>query len=229
MTETTPALPELPAPLTQRQLQHWAFAKRLCETANVAEAYRDVFDPGEDLTPYSHTAGARLLKDPEVGQIVKSIAAPALVELGVSRNHALRRLLETIDSDITDYFTLDTKDDDGKVIRGRVMTPSEMRQLPFEKRRLIKKFTEREYADGSIKREFELESKGDALKLLAQIEQWVQPGNTTIINNETIVTFINAARQKHQERSKAALEAAATSKTIAQLARPEGVVIEHGK
>lgn len=215
---TPPPVPELEtaappslglaAPRTQTQLRTWAFAKRICETVNVAEAYRDTFDPGEQISPRHHAAGAAMLKKEEVGLIVKAIAAPALVELGVDRNHAIKRLLEAADGDVTDYYDGDT-----------MMSPSQMRaQLTPEKRRLIKKIKERILPTGEIQREIEMEGKHEALRLLAQIQQWVQPGSTTIVNNETIVTYLNIATKSAAELQKKARETAANSNSANQLA-----------
>jgi len=224
MTQPSAALLALPPPCTQTELRHRHFAKRLCETVSVAEAYRDVFDPGEDITPYHHISGSRLMKDEAVLTIVKEVSLPALVEMGVERNHALRRLLETIDSDITDYASID----------GKIMSLAEMRNLPFEKRRLVKKIKERFDPETGelVNREIELEGKEGALRLLAQIKQWVQPGATVNVKNENIVNYITVANKVAEGRVKLAREAAAKSKSAEQLSRPmmvEAKLIETDK
>lgn len=207
-------LPALPAPTTQTQVQHWAFAKRLCETVSVAEAYRDVYDPGEDVTQSHYLAGGRLLKDPQIGEIVRVIALPALVEIGVDKSHALTRLLQTIDADPTDYVGAD----------GAYLAPADLRKLPLEKRRLIRRMHVGRSKDGAIfTTDIELEPKHPALQLLAQIQQWVKPGTTTVINNETIVNHIaiasKAAERLVENQRKAAIEC----KSAQQMRRAAGV------
>lgn len=224
MNQPSAALLALPAPCTQTELRNRHFAKRLCETVSVAEAYRDVFDPGESITPYHQIAGARLMKDETVLTIVKEVSLPALVEMGVERNHALKRLLETIDSDITDYASID----------GKIMSLAEMRSLPFEKRRLVKKIKERfdPETGGLVNREIELEGKEGALRLLAQVQQWVQPGATVNVKNENIVNYITVANKVAEGRVKLAREEAAKSKSADQLTRPmtvEAKLIETDK
>ncbi len=204
----------LEPPRTQSQMRSWAFAKRVCETVDVARAYRDVYDPGEEIEHKHYIAGAKLLKDPKVAEIIQAISRPALVELGVDKAHALKRLLETIDGDLTDYARTD----------GSFMTLDEIRQLPIEKRRLVKKYKETYTETGGLKsREIELEPKHPALALLAQIQQWVKPGNTTIITNETIVTYIGVAQRRAQLAADAARKAAEESKSAKHLARAAGV------
>jgi hypothetical protein len=70
-----------------------------------------------------------------VGELLK----PAMTAMGLDKTFVLRRLIETIDSDVTDYVkvvptsTARTNAD--------LMSPREMREaLPLSKRRLIKKF-----------------------------------------------------------------------------------------
>lgn len=204
----------LPAPTTQTTLRRWAFAKRLCETCNVATAYRDVFDPLEGEPTHDHyTRGNALLKDKDVAQIVRTIATPALVTLGVDKSFVLKRLIENIDVDVTDYIDNAT---------GSFMNLDAMKEkLPLEKRRLVRKVIERFDKDGNLtKRELELHDPHKAMELLARIQQWVQPGALNVnITNETIVGFIQIAREEAEKKKATLIEASKDSAAAGQLSR----------
>lgn len=218
--DKAPAMLALPPPMTETEVRQWAFAKRVCETADVGEAYRDVFQPGEAMQPWFHQRGAAMLKHEDVRKIIAHIAGPALVELGVDKTHVIRRLLETIDSDITDYIGAD----------GLLMNGDDMRDLPHAKRRLVKKLKERysPLTGELVSREIELEPKHPAMQLLAGIQQWIKPGGDTIVNNETIVTFMTVANRQAQVRAKELRDKASTSNSSTQITRPaiEGTVIK---
>jgi hypothetical protein len=158
-------------------LRKWAFAKRLLEVVDVGAAYRDVFHPGKDVTPGYVIAGNNLLKDENVGKVVKHLAEPALLAAGVEREFAIKRLVETVDSDLTDFAT------EG----GSFMDLAQMRELPANKRRLVKKYQERVGKDGEItSRTIELEPKQPAMELLARILNLVQPASVTINNEQNL-------------------------------------------
>jgi hypothetical protein len=234
-TNADSALPELEAPETQTQLREWAFAKVVLETVDVGVAYRDVYDPGEPVTAYHHARGANLLSRPEVGKLIQRLAPPALVAAGVERGFALRRLIQTIEADITDFVDEAVKlDDEGKEIEptGAFMSLAEIKKnLPPEKRRLIRKFRETYNAKTGVlvKREIELEPKSQALELLARIQQLVQPSNLNIMNSETIINVISVAHSKATKRADTIRATLEGSKTMGQMQRSSKAqaLIEH--
>jgi hypothetical protein len=205
---------DLAEPTTSSDLREWAYAKRLLEVVDVGEAYRDVFHPGKKVTPNYVYAGQRMLRQESVGKIIKYLAPPALMAAGVEREFALRRLIETIEADITDYA-------DGA---GSFMNLDQIRaKLPPEKRRLIRRYKEQFDKEGNVtSRTIELEPKHQALELLARIQQLVQPNTLNVVNNETIVNVINVAQQNAAKRQREMLTVIDSSKTGAQLSRATG-------
>jgi hypothetical protein len=168
----------LTEPRTQTDLRKWAFAKRLLEVVDVGAAYRDVFHPGKDVTPGYVIAGNNLLKDENVGKVVKHLAEPALLAAGVEREFAIKRLVETVDSDLTDFA-----DDAGSFLDLAAMKAN----LPPEKRRLVKKYRETIGPKGDVtSRTIELEPKQPAMELLARILNLVQPASVTINNEQNL-------------------------------------------
>ena len=226
-------IPELEAPTTETQVREWAFAKRVLETVDVAVAYRDVYDPGSPIEPRHHAAGANRLTKPEVGKLIQRLAAPALVAAGVERAFALRRLLQTIDGDLTDYVDDTVElDKEGKPLpkRGSFMTLAQIKErLPPEKRRLIRKYRETLKDGEVVKREIELEPKSQALELLARIQQMVQPTSLTMMNTETIINVITVAQSKGVKRAEALRGTLAASKTAGGMQRSAKAqaLIEH--
>jgi len=177
---------DLPEPRTQTELRRWAFAKRLLEVVDVGAAYRDVFNPGKDVEPRHAVAGNKLLKDEDVGKIVAHLAEPALVAAGVEREFALRRLVAIVDADLTDFA-----DDSGSF-----MDLKAMKELPPEKRRLVRKYGERMGKDGDVtSRTLELEPRMPALELMARILSLVQPAGVTV-NNNTANVFSDMTKEQ---------------------------------
>lgn len=224
--ETTALLDlQLEDPTTQTQLREWAFAKTVLETVDVGVAYRDVYDPGAELKAYHHARGANMLTKPEVGKLIQRLAPPALIAAGVERAFALRRLIQTIEADLTDFVDMSpVLDADGKdtgKVRGGFMTLDDIRKtLPPEKRRLIRKFRESFDKEGNlVKREIELEPKHQALELLARIQQLVQPTTLTLMKSETIINVITAAQSKALKRADALRAELVSSKTAGQIQR----------
>jgi hypothetical protein len=161
---------ELREPRTETELRGMTFAEQVLLTVEVGTAYRNVFAPGEDVSAAHRAAGARLMKDSYVGMWIGHLATHALAAAGVQREHAIRRLLETIEADLTDYVYTDGDK------KGEFMDLATIREtLPLAKRRLIRKVT----PSGDI----ELEPKQPALELLARIEQLVQPNQVNVQNN----------------------------------------------
>lgn len=217
------ALPELEAPTTQTQLRDWAFAKRVLETVDVGVAWRDVYDPGVELSARHHANGANALTRPEVGKLIQRLAPPALVAAGVERAFALRRLIQTIEADLTDYIDPQTES---------FMTLARMKEfLPPEKRRLVRKYRETLHpkTGAVIKREIELEPKSQALELLARVQQLVQPSSLNIMNSETIINVISVAHSKATKRADQIRATLADSKTAGQMQRSAKAqaLIEH--
>jgi len=177
---------DLPAPRTQTEMRRWAFAKRLLEVVDVGAAYRDVFNPGNNVEPRHVVAGNKLLKEEDVGKIVAYLAEPALVAAGVEREFAIKRLVAMIDGDITDFA-----DDEGSF-----MDLKAMKDLPPEKRRLVRKYGERFGATGSLtSRTLELEPRIPALELMARILKLVQPVGVTV-NNNTANVFSDMTKEQ---------------------------------
>jgi hypothetical protein len=172
---------DAPTPKTQTELRHWAFARQICETTDVAVAYRNTFRPGKDVNHNDYIAGTKLLGD--VAGIVRQIAEPALIELGVEKSLALRRLLETVESDITEFCKND----------GSYLSMEEIKAMPHEKRRLIKKLETAERGKkGRVVTNIVLESKEKALHLLGQIQGWIKPAGVTVNNNvQTVVAQLS--------------------------------------
>jgi hypothetical protein len=227
------ALPELEAPTTQTQLREWAFAKRVLETVDVGVAFRDVYDPGEAVEPRHHARGANLMTRPEVSKLIQRLAAPALIAAGVERAFALKRLIQTIDADLTDYVddTIEL-DEEGKPLpnRGSFMTLAQIKErLPPEKRRLIRKYRETLKDGAVVKREIELEPKSQALELLARIQQLVQPNTQNVMNSETIINVITVAQNRAVKRADALRATLVDSKTVGQMQRSAKAqtLIEH--
>jgi hypothetical protein len=199
-------------PRTETELRGMTFAEQVLLTVEVGTAYRNVFDPGQDVTPYHRAAGSRLLKDEYVGVWIKELATHALEAAGVDRGHAIRRLIETIDSDITDYV------DEGT---DSFMSLKEMRdKLPLEKRRLIRKYTERVNKKGRVvARIIELEPKQPAIDLLSRIQRWVSPDQVNIVKGDMIVNVISAAQNTALKRVEALRPVIEGSKTVKQISR----------
>lgn len=190
--EAAPLTPAAHAPLalerprTQSDLRKVAFANRVLEVVSVAQAYRDTYRPGQDVTTYDYVKGSELLKDADVGPFVGKLAEKALAEAGIDRMHAMIRLKETIEADLTDY--VHTADDpEKKIRRGDFMDLADVRdKLPHEKRRLIKKVSK----EGRI----ELESKQHALELLARIQSML-PSPSVTVNNNTANVFQTMSKE----------------------------------
>lgn len=215
---------DLSEPQTQDELRQWAFAKRVLEVVDVAAAYRDVFAPGQDVEAYHYAAGNRLLKKVEVGKLIKQLAPPALVAAGVDRDFALRRLIQTVDGDVTDYATVEV-DEEGNE-RSGFMSLAQIKKLPLEKRRLIKRYVEVFDKDGKVRRrEIELEPKQPAIDLLARIQQWVQPNQLNVTNSETIINVITVAQKAAERRAAALRDAAGASRTAQQMTRSAGAQV----
>jgi hypothetical protein len=207
-------------PTTQTEIRQVAFASAVLTIMNVAEAYRDVFDPGAPITPAHHISGSRMLKDRYVGSWIRSLATHSLEEAGVDRTLAVRRLLQTIESDITDYVRVE-KDDDGHIIYDGFMSLSQIREaLPPEKRRLIKKYTERLNKDGVVtSRTIEMESKQAAIELLARIQKWVAPGEVNVVQAGMIVNVISSAQATALRKMEALRPAIEGSNTVSGISR----------
>lgn len=220
MEQATAKIVRLPTNITQRNLRVKAFARRFAETMDSAEAYRDVYRPATNPQPGDKARGDRLLRLPEVQKLVGDMIKPTLVAMGVDQSFALRRLIETVDSDITDYHN--PLAEKGK---SSFMSLAEMReQLPLEKRRLIKKYKETYDQMGFIKSiDVELEPKQPALELLAKMRGWVQPDNNVIVDGDAMLALMDAARAAAADRADQLRASFATSRTASQINRPAGV------
>jgi hypothetical protein len=217
MNEATAAIEEkqpvvLREPRTETELRGQTFAEQVLLTVEIGTAYRNVFAPGQDVTPYHRSAGARLLKDEYVGLWIKELATHALESASVDRAHAIKRLLETIDSDITDFVH------EG---RDEFMSLKEIRdKLPLEKRRLIRKYTERLNKDGYVvSRTIELEPKQPAIDLLARIQRWVSPDQINVVKGDMIVNVISQAQNAAIRRVEALRPVIEGSKTVKMISR----------
>lgn len=208
--------------LTQRRLRYMAFARKFCETMDTAQAYRDVFRPMTNPKDSDKIHGDKLLKIKFVQDRIGEIITPAVKALGVDQTFVIRRLLETIDGDITDYT---------KVVPGAagdaadLMSLKEMREaLPLSKRRLVKKYKVIYDQFGQVKsREIELEPKQPAMELLAKIRGWVSGDKTILINGEEMMRRIEQARAAAVDRSEAIRGEFKKTATYTQLQRPETV------
>ncbi len=174
-------------PQNQNEVRQVSFAQQVLTTVDVGLAYRNVFCPGVEVEARHRIAGNKLMQDPYVGAWIGHLAGHALAAAGVEREHAMRRLLEAIDSDLTDYVFTEGAN------KGKFMDLATIREtLPHEKRRLIRKVT----PCGSI----ELEPKQPAIELLARIAQLVQPNSVNVINNNIFpVTEITVTGVKPRE------------------------------
>jgi hypothetical protein len=220
-------------PRNQHELRQVDFVHHLLKTVEVARSYRDVFAPGTDVTSAHHVAGTRMMKDPYVGIWIKELAKHALEAAGVDRELAIRRLLQTIDSDITD-FGRTVVGEDGVEVDDGFMSLKEMREkLPLEKRRLIRKYTERLNAKGAvIMRQIELEPKHQALELLARIQNWVSPDQVNVVHGDMIVNVISRAQSAALRRVAAlrpAIEGSATATQISRSAQASNLLTSPAK
>lgn len=174
---TAAALPALMQPTTMTEARRLAFARRFLQTVDPGEAFRDTFHPAEDLEPKHTVAGNKLIKEPDVAAVIREYARPAMVDAGVELQFVLSRLIGAIDSDITDFATDD----------GGFMDLAEMKQLPPEKRRLVRKYAVRPGKFGDAV-SLELEPKLQSLELLSRILGLVQPASVTV-NNNSVAMF----------------------------------------
>lgn len=205
-------------PKDQTTLQRWAFARRLCEVMDVAEAYRDTYEPWEEILPKHYQAGNGLLKREDVQEIVRTLVQPVLVELGVDKQYVLKKLLTTLEGDLTEYATI-VVDSEGKE-HSRFMSLHELQKLPPDKRKLIKKFEEKNTQFG-LQRKIELRDPEAAMLLLARIQNMISDSNTTtVINNETIVMHMTLAAKGVDKRRADMVEKAQASNTAKQMDRP---------
>lgn len=205
--------------ITQRKLRMLAFARMFVECMDSGRAFRDVYRPATRAEPKDKTRGDRLLKIPEVQKLIGEMLKPAMIAMNVDNAFALRRLLETIDSDLTDYVN-ELPDKDGN-IDPRLMSLTEMKEaLPLAKRRLVRKYKETFNEFGGIKtREIELEPKQPAMELLAKMRGWVSDG-PTIIDGDAMIRLFEAARSAAQDRSADMRSSIANSRTAKQISRP---------
>lgn len=209
--------------ITQRRLRFIAFARIFAETMDPAQAYRDVYRPATNPKDGDKQLGDKLLKIKYVQERIGEFLKPALLALGVDQTFALRRLLETIDGDLTDYVKQVPSVNERDV--ASLMSLKEMRDaLPLSKRRLIKRYKETFDQYGMLKsREIELESKQPALELLAKIKGWIGGGTELVVNGDTMMRMIDEARKLAVSRSEALRGEFTTSKTFQQLNRPDSV------
>jgi hypothetical protein len=222
--EATAKVLDLAPRLTQRRLRVIAFARVFAETMDTAQAFRDVYRPAENPLPTDKTNGDRLIRTKAAQKAVADFLKPHLVALGVDQTFALRRLLETIDGDITDYVKV-VPSQDGKDVAD-LMSLKDMREaLPLAKRRLVRKYKVTYDQFGQVKtREIELEPKQPALELLAKIKGWVTPGTQVNINGDDMLRMIEAARKAAPLRADEMRTIYAESRTIGQLNRPKNLL-----
>jgi hypothetical protein len=209
--------------ISQRRLRALAFARIFAENMDSGQAYREVYRPGENPLPTDKIKGDRLLHVPYVQEQVGDCLKPAMVALGVDQTFGLRRLIETIDSDITDYVRV-TKPS-GANDSAELMTLAEMKEaLPLAKRRLIRKYKITYDQYGGVKsREIELEPKQPAMELLAKIRGWVREG-ANVISADEMMRMIEEARNQAIEASTAIRGEFKDTRTFAQLQRPKGLL-----
>lgn len=214
--------------ITQRRLRMIAFARKFAETMDAGMAYRDIFRPATNPEPDDRMRGERMLRIKFVQKRVGEYLEPALVALGVDQQFAVRRLIETVDGDLTDFCKI-VKSKDEKDIAA-LMNLEEMREaLPLGKRRLVKKYKETFDQFGNLKtREIELESKQAALELLAKIRGWVSGDRLTVIDGEEMLRKIEAARHASLNKADAIRGEFRESQTFRQLQRPETVKLLQG-
>lgn len=210
--------------LTQRRLRLMAFARKFCETMDSAQSYRDVYRPLTNPMPGDKLHGDKLLKIKFVQDRIGEIITPAVKALGIDQSFVIRRLLETIDGDITDYVKV-VPGVDGRD-QADLMSLQEMRDaLPLAKRRLVKKYKVIYDQFGMVKsREIELEPKQPAMELLAKIRGWVNGDKTILINGEEMMRKIEEARAAAVDRAEAIRGEFRKSATFQQLQRPEKVL-----
>lgn len=229
MSEPASNVTEIKPRLTQRRLRALAFARAFAETMDAGQAYRDIYRPAENPKPNDKLNGDRLLRTPFVQKAVGDLIKPALVALGIDKSFALRRLIETIDGDITDYVkhvpSADGRDN------ADLMSPTEMREaLPLAKRRLVKKFKVTYDQYGSIKsREIELEGKQGALELLAKMQGWVKPDSHIHIDGDEMMRKIDEARAAAPIAAEVIRGTFKDLKTYQGLQRPASLQIEGPK
>lgn len=215
--------------ITQRRLRMMAFARIFAETMDSGQAYRDVYRPATNPKDTDKLHGDKLLRTDFVQKHVGILLKPALVALGVDQAFALRRLIETIDGDITDYVKPVVGDDD--VGTTQLMTLEDIRDtLPLGKRRLIRKYEEKYDKDGNLRsRGIELEPKQPALELLARIRGWIKSDTNLIVNGDLMLQMIDQARAAGIDKSAALRGEFVASKTYSQLSRPEPKQLEAPK
>lgn len=229
MAEPASNVAEIKPRLTQRRLRMLAFARVFAETMDAGQAYRDVFRPAENPKDSDKINGARLLTTKLVQAQVAELIKPALIAMGVDRQFALRRLIETIDGDFTD-FSRQVKSADGRDTAD-LMTPQEMREaLPLAKRRLVKKYKVTYDQYGGIKsREIELEAKQPALELLAKMQGWVKPDAHIHIDGDEMMRKIEEARQAAPAQAEVIRGQFKELNTFKQLSRPANLQLEAPK
>lgn len=214
---------EIKPRITQRRLRMIAFARVFAETMDSGQAFRDVYRPAENPHPTDRQRGESMLRLPFVQKHVGEVLRPTLVALGVDQTFAIRRLIETIDGDLTDYMRqvpgTDTAD---------IMTLTEMREaLPLAKRRLVKKYKVTYDQYGGIKsREIELEPKQGALELLAKIKGWIKADAHIHIDGDEMLRKIDEARHSAVGAAEVIRGEFTTSRTFAQLNRPTGTAVK---
>jgi hypothetical protein len=211
--------------LTQRRLRMLAFARRFAETMDAGEAYRDIYRPAENPKPTDKHHGERMLRVPMVQQFVAELVKPALVTLGVDKMHAIRRLIETIDGDVTDYVKV-VPSRDGRD-QAELMSAAEIREaLPLAKRRLIKKIKITHDQYGGIKsREIELESKQAALELLAKLQGWIKTDAHIHIDGDDMLRRIDEARAAAPDKAAVIIGEFQKTATFTQLSRPRALAL----
>jgi hypothetical protein len=197
-----------------------AFARLFAETMDAGQSYRDIYRPAENPRPTDKQHGDKLLRTKFVQQAVGDLLKPALIALGVDKTFALRRLIETVDGDITDYVKVvpSTNGQDN----ADLMSPSEIREaLPLAKRRLIKKFKVSYDQYGGIKsREIELEAKQPALELLAKMQGWIKTDAHIHIDGDEMMRKIDEARAAAPLQAEVIRGTFKDLKTFQQLQRP---------
>lgn len=225
LTAPKPKVVRLPTNITQRRLRLKAFARKFAETMDSAEAYREIYRPATNPQPGDKTKGDRLLKLPEVQKLVGELIQPALVAMNVDHAFALRRLIETIDSDITDYAEMIVPGVEAEELMRKnsgFMSLLDMRELlPVEKRRLIKKYKVTYDQLGMVKsREIELEPKQPALELLAKMRGWVQGDTNVVVDGDAMLALLEHARNSAITRTTEARASYMQSRTAGQINRP---------
>jgi hypothetical protein len=146
-----------------------------------------------------------------VQKIVGDLIKPTLVHMGVDESWGLRRLIETIDSDITEFAGP----------KGGFMSLQEIQELPLEKRRLIKKYKETFDQYGGLKsREVELEPKQPAMELFAKMRGWVRDEQQVLVDGDALLRLMDQAAAVAETRTAQVRAAAAQSRTAQQFSRP---------